>query len=184
MGEPRLLICLYDAPLLHVDLKVVHIDDLAHRIEDPVILWERDRALSDATRATPAVHPMPDPQWVEDRFWIWVHYAALRLGRGELFEVIDFLAYLRSTVLGPMALVRRGHLPRGVRRLETLVPEDAADFRATLATHDRASCAQAILATVALYRRLRAETDAPGLRSDPAAESAAVSYLQQVVAGG
>ncbi|MER7057532.1 MULTISPECIES: hypothetical protein [unclassified Streptomyces] len=35
---------------------------------------------------------MPDLQWIEDRFWIWVHYGATKLGRGELFEVNGFLA--------------------------------------------------------------------------------------------
>src|SRR5215217_1168642 len=35
VGEPRLLICLYDTPLLHVDLKFVVPSDLGERVEDP-----------------------------------------------------------------------------------------------------------------------------------------------------
>ena len=43
VGEPRLLICLYAVePPLHVDLKFVALPDLARRVEDPAILWERD----------------------------------------------------------------------------------------------------------------------------------------------
>ena len=37
VGEPRLLICLYDNPVLHVDLKFVNLFDAAVRIENPVM---------------------------------------------------------------------------------------------------------------------------------------------------
>src|SRR5258708_26006866 len=48
VGEPRLLICLYDAPLLHVDLKFVALPDVALRVEDPAIMWQREGRLSSA----------------------------------------------------------------------------------------------------------------------------------------
>lgn len=41
VGEPRVVICLYDDPLLHVDFKFVTPRELDTRIEDPVVLWER-----------------------------------------------------------------------------------------------------------------------------------------------
>ena len=46
VGEPRLLICLFDEPLLHVDLKFVSLSDFSVRIEDPIILWERTEDVS------------------------------------------------------------------------------------------------------------------------------------------
>src|SRR3954464_14775951 len=46
VGEPRLLICLYGPPLLHVDLKFISVSDAERRVEDPVILWERDGQLT------------------------------------------------------------------------------------------------------------------------------------------
>lgn len=46
VGEPRVLICLYDSPLLHVDLKFLSITDVEKRVDQPVVLWERDRRLS------------------------------------------------------------------------------------------------------------------------------------------
>jgi hypothetical protein len=182
VGEPRLLICLYDDPLLHVDVKFVALDDLKTRIENPVVLWERDQALSNAIARSEPKHPMPDLQWIEDRFWTWVHYAALRLGRGELFEVIDFLSFIRSQVLGPLALVSRGQLPRGVRRLETLAMPDVPDFARTVPAYDRESCASAIEASVELYLRLRdrAGRHGLGLRSD--AQRASIEYLRRIIA--
>lgn len=180
VGEPRLLICLYDRPLLHVDVKFVSIDEFAQRIENPVVLWERGSALSSVVRHTRPVHPMPDLQWIEDRFWVWVHYAALRLGRGELFEVIDFLGFLRQVVLGPLSLVRHGQLPRGVRRLERLAPQHLEDMKQTVASYDRASCATATRAAIALYRRLRDEAALPTLIRRTEAEAAAVRYFDEI----
>ncbi len=146
VGEPRVIICLFEKPLLHVDLKFVALSDFSNRIENPVTLWERGTSLADTIRKTTPVHPMPDLQWIEDRFWIWVHYAALRLGRGELFEVIDHLSFVRQVVLGPPALVQHGQLPRGVRRIETLAPRYVDMMKATVAHYDRNSCVSAIRA--------------------------------------
>jgi hypothetical protein len=71
-----------------------------------VVLWEREGRLTTALAAGTAVYPAP--AWIEERFWIWVHYAAAKIGRGELCEVIDFLAFLRGTVLEPLGLGRVG----------------------------------------------------------------------------
>jgi hypothetical protein len=88
VGEPRLLVCLYGPPLLHVDLKFMSIEELLDRIEDPAILWDRDRALRSAMSRSKAEYPPPRFQWIEDRFWVWVHYIAVKINRGELFEAI------------------------------------------------------------------------------------------------
>ena len=53
-----------------------------------------------------ASFPTPDLQWMEDRFWVWVHYGALKIGRGELFETIDFISFLRQNVIGSLALMK------------------------------------------------------------------------------
>ncbi len=108
VGEPRLLICLYGPPLLHVDLKFVSLPDAADRIEDPAILWERSGRLTAVFQQTRPVYPTPDLQWLEDRFWAWVHYVATKIGRGELLETLDGLAFLRRQVLGPLALQAQG----------------------------------------------------------------------------
>ena len=54
---------------------------------------------------------------------MWVHYAAAKVARGELFEALDFMAFLRGQVLGPLALMekvrsteRRAPDSRGMRR--------------------------------------------------------------------
>lgn len=177
VGEPRLLICLYGPPLVHVDLKFVHLDALTERVEDPVVLWDRTGDVRRRLDATRARYPQPDLQWIEDRFWIWVHYAATKLGRGELFEALNMIAYLRDRVLGPLALLEVAARPNGVRRIETLAPGRIPALRATLAGLDAAEVRLALEAAIACYRELRAALAPPGLVRS-AAEQPAVAFLR------
>ncbi|MEZ4901109.1 MAG: nucleotidyltransferase domain-containing protein [Spirosomataceae bacterium] len=156
VGEPRVLICLYNNPLLHVDIKFLTLEEFHHRVEDPVVVWERDNQLTNVIEKTTATWPYPDYQWIEDRFWVWVHYATTKIGRGELFEVYDFLSFLRMTVLGPLLHIKNGNQPRGVRKVETKLGTD--DFAAL--THTTASLApsdlvEALWKCIHIYESLR-----------------------------
>jgi predicted nucleotidyltransferase len=183
VGEPRLLICLYGPPLLHVDLKFVALPDLGERVEDPTILWQREtrmrRALDDGVARWPAA----DLQWIEDRVWVWVHYFATKIARGELLETVDGLAFLRGVALGPLVAVATGHRPQGVRRMETQAGTWLPRLYATVATPDRTSCLAALHAAVALYRALRDEIAPPGLVRRTDAERASVRFLDDVARG-
>lgn len=181
VGEPRLLICLYRSPLLHVDLKFVSLEDFATRVEDPAVLWERDGTLSAVLQSTRSGWPAPDSQWIEDRFWVWIHYAATKLARGELFEVIDMLGLLRAQVLAPLAVHAKGLPPQGVRRAETFVPEYIPALEKTLAKHEPESCGLALQAAVTLYRELRQPYLASLHAARAEAEAAAVEYLASVL---
>ena len=178
VGEPRLVICLYGPPPLHVDFKFVMPGELEERIENPLILWERGSRIGSILQKTSPHHPSPDPQWIEDRFWVWVHYGAAKLGRGELFELIDLLTFVRSTVLGPLIAAASGHLPRGVRRLEQQVPDKIAELETTVPSHDADSCYEALKSTIRLYQRLRPNN--PSVLRRTNAEQVSLLYLDQV----
>lgn len=178
VGEPRLLICLYDDPLMHVDYKFVDIADVAKRVEDPVVLFDRDGRMTAALRSGAAEFPKSDPQWIEDRFWVWVHYGAVKIGRGEMFEAISFLDYLRGTVFGPLILAGTAARPERVRRLEHAAPEYIEQLKATLASYDAADCFRALWSAVKLYRQLRPVDGQIEWKS--AAEEAAVKYAQKL----
>jgi hypothetical protein len=183
VGEPRLLICLYGTtPLAHVDLKFVAVDDLTERVEDPLVLWERDGRVTRALAAAPARWPGADLQWIEDRFWVWIHYGAGKIGRGEWFEALDFLAFLRGRVLGPLLLEAHGRRANGVRRIEVHAPERLPELRATIAGHDGASCAAALAAAARLYQELRDAAATPALVRRAEAERAALAYAAEVEA--
>ena len=180
VGEPRLLICLYGPPLLHIDLKFVRLSDASTRVEEPIVIWERDGRLTAALAANRADFRGPDPQWIEDRFWTWVHYVAGKIGRGELFEAIDGLSFLRAQVLGPLPLLSRGARPAGVRNIEFLAPAFAKQMESTIAAYSADSCLTALHAAVDLYRNLRSQEADGTVRRNQKAEEAAMDYLSEV----
>lgn len=181
IGHSNVLICLYDQPLLHVDLKFIPLPDFETRVENPLILFERKGELSEILSRTEGAYPMPDLQWIEDRFWVWIHYAALRLGRGELLELNDHLGYIRNTVLGSLQLMKYGFTPRRVRRAEQHLPPAAlAELVSTIGRYERQALYQATLATVELYRKLRDYHATEHLQHQSRAENRALEFLKAV----
>lgn len=177
VGEPRLLICLYDDPLLHVDLKFVALDAFSRRVEDPVVLWEREGRLTETMQRTSFSYPAPDRTWIAERFWIWIHYAATKIARGELFEAIDFLGFLRFRVLGPLGLQHAGGRPNGVRKLEATCPAFADTLRGTLARYDARDCLRAVRASIDVYMELRGPTV---LSPEEATRTQVLRYLDSI----
>jgi hypothetical protein len=181
VGEPRLLVCLYGPPLLHADLKVVSLGDLASRVEDGLVIWEREPGtIRRAAAGTSPRWPVPDLQWIEDRFWIWVHYAAGRIGRGELFECLDACGYFRSAVFGPLLAVAAGQRPQGVRRLERYAGDALPELEATVGNHSREGCLRALHASIGLYLRLREKLDDGSLVRGVGAQAASLDYLKEI----
>lgn len=180
VGEPRLLICLYLEPLLHVDLKFIIARDLADRVEDPAILWDRDGSVATALKAGTAQWPNPPYEWFEDRFWIWLHYGTTKLGRGEMFELLDMLSFMRGMVLGPMIALAEGHNARGVRFLERSKSTLAHDLAHAVAGFDREQCARALRDYVRIYRDLREQLGIKPMH--PEVENAVTEYLHGISA--
>ena len=175
VGEPRLLICLYGPPLLHIDLKFVSLDDIHEKVENPVILWERDELISSQIFKTPAEFPQPDPTWIESRFWTWIHYTATKIGRGELFEAVEAIGFLRVNVLGPLVLVKHAARPQGLRKLEFIASEEELeDLKKTIPSYDSRDCVRALRSSVDLYRQLRNHS------GNVQAERLALEYLDQI----
>ncbi|HEY4348053.1 MAG TPA: nucleotidyltransferase domain-containing protein [Gaiellaceae bacterium] len=180
VGDPRLLIALYGPPLLHVDFKFVAERDLANRVEDGLVAWERHGRVSAMTRATAPIWPSPELQWIEDRFWIWIHYGTTKLGRGEFFECLDMLTYLRSAVFGPLLATIHGRRPQRVRRIEFYAVEAVPGLEATIGDATFAGCRSALSASVDLYRTLRTQIATLELIERSEAEQAVMAYLEEL----
>lgn len=181
VGEPRLLIALYESPLLHVDIKFLTPVEFYQRVENPVVLWERDNLLTAIIQQSTAAYPPFDFQWAEDRFWIWMHYAALKIGRGEFFEATDFLAFIRNVVLGPLLHLKQRGLPRGVRRAEAAFdPADLTRLKQTVAAPDRASLLLSLSEAIRLYEELRDELAPVALEKNRNAQVAVTQYLSTI----
>lgn len=180
VGEPRLLVCLYDEPPVHVDLKFVTQPELDVRIEDPVVLWERDGSVTALLARTAAREPTADPQWIEDRFWIWIHYGAAKLGRGEFFETLGMLGFLRTVALAPLLNLLDHRPVRGVRRVERHYPAHVQALSQTVAGYDANELGRALQSCVGAYRELRHQVGAEVVRRETA-ERLAVAYLGRIV---
>jgi hypothetical protein len=178
LGEPLILICLYGPPLLHVDFTFLPVADAVRRTRKAAVLWERDGALTRSMTDEPGLARVVDLQWMEDRVWVWLDYGARKAARGELFEAIDALAFIRGRVLGPLLLTMHDRPPYGVRRVETVAGDDLPALRATVSGYDAAGCVAALLATADLYRRLRAHHATPALVRRTAAEEVVVAWLE------
>lgn len=179
VGEPRLLICLYGTEPLHVDLKFVTVEQLKTRVEDPVVLFARDNSVKQVIESTKAVYPMPDIQWIEDRFWTWVHYGAGKLGRGELFEARSTLEFLADRVFGPMILMLHGKQPVGMRRVDFLESNEVEILRSLCVGYEREEIKVALIRGVELYILLRDQVASPDLCKNNRAQALAIDYLKR-----
>lgn len=158
-----------------MDFKFISLEDIDDKVEDPLIMWEHENALSSVLDKTKGVFPAPDPRWIEERFWIWIHYAAAKIGRGELFETLDFLGFLRNAVLGPLILERNNARPQGVRKIETYATEEQLQrLERTVATYTNHSCVQALREVIGLYKDLRS------IAGNPIAEKHAIEYVDLI----
>ena len=155
LGIPTLTIVLYD-DLVHVDFDVISVDRAAeHNDGLPVaVLWERE-AITANLPGTYEADVAAAVRWMEARIWTWSWYIHSKILRGELYEALDGLQYVRDQVLFRLLAFGRGDRPAGGRRAEAVVGDHADEFARTVpASLDRASLMEALSAEIDLYRLL------------------------------
>jgi hypothetical protein len=180
VGEPRLLVCLYDNPLLHVDIKFVTLKEFETRVENPVVIFERDNKLTEVIKNTEPHWPEPDFQWIEDRFWTWVHYIAAKTGRGEYFEGLNGIEFIRMNVLSPLMQIKNKRKARGMRKVETqLTATDLENLKITVAQYNKASLLKALDNTVSIYKSLRRKLFKEDVQMQAAAEKKVMEYFKK-----
>jgi len=181
VGEPRVLICMYDNPLSHVDIKFLTLDEFDKRIETPILLLDKEQQLETIINNSAAKFPYPDFQWIEDRFWTWVHYMLTKTGRGEYFEAHDAFGLLRMYIFGPLLHMKNGSLPRGVRKVETeLSAEDLEDLKSTIPSYERQSLLDSLRNSVSLYRQLRTILFDDKVQLQQRAEQRVMLYFDEI----
>jgi hypothetical protein len=154
VGIPHLTIVLYD-DLVHVDFDVLPTTGVdEHNQGLPVVvLWERDGVSADL----PGVYD-PDIgaelRWIETRFWTWCWYVQTKIMRGELYEALDGVQYLRHVLFGLVAF-ERGARPAGARRIDHVLGARTEAFAATVPSRaDAASAFDSLRAEIEIYRDL------------------------------
>ncbi len=181
VGEPRVLICLFDDPLLHVDIKFLTQNEFESRVEDPVLLIDKNGVLQQILNQSEAKFPYPDYQWIEDRFWTWIHYALLKIGRGEYLEAFDFSAFMRMVVFGPLLHIKSGNQPRGVRKAETsLSSEDFSHLQSTIPVYDKPSLLASLRKSVELYKGLQSSLYGEDIKLAAQTEERVMAYFDLI----
>ncbi|MCB9207844.1 MAG: aminoglycoside 6-adenylyltransferase [Ignavibacteriales bacterium] len=181
VGEKRLLVCLFDNPLLHVDVKFITTDEFHERVENPIVVWERENILTEIINNSEPKFPYPDFQWIEDRFWIWVHYVSTKLGRGELFEMLDGLNFLNTNVIAPLLQIKNGNLPKGFRRFEKLIcANDLLRMKNALPSYDRNSLIKSFEEIISFYKDLRNELFTNHIKFQTRTEKRSLEYFEQI----
>jgi hypothetical protein len=166
---------------LHVDIKFLTLEEFESRVEEPVILWDTNGQLQHVLNKIQGKFPYPDYQWIEDRFWVWIHYVLAKIGRGEYMEAFDSLSIFRMLIFGPLLHIKNGNLPKGVRKVEMLLANnDLTCLKNTIAAYDKQSLIRAIESSISLYQNLRKELFKADvvLRND--AEKEALKYLEKI----
>ena len=155
LGIPALTIVLYE-DLVHVDFDVVAADRAAEHNDGlpAVVLWERE-PISDALPGTYAPEVAAGVRWLEARIWTWSWYIQSKVLRGELYEALDGLQYVRDQVLFRLLAFGRGDRPAGGRRAEAVVGDHADAFARTVPIAlERAAFLEALRLEIDLYRLL------------------------------
>lgn len=183
VGERDRITCLYDHPMLRVVFRFCRLETFKNeRQSDPRVMWERGHRLSRAISGRPAVSGAPNPQTIENRFWIRVQALAARLIRGEYCEVLNGIAAIRAQVLAPLARFNEDLAPVGVRNLEEDLPHQMGAFQETVpGSLDREALTQALMGCVDFYRELRDEIPARVLNRNRKAEKAVVAWMEQAL---
>jgi hypothetical protein len=153
VGLPNMLIVLYE-DLIHADFEPVPLTQLGERNAglSSFILWDRDGSIS-STLPVGRKHEDPAGElgWFEARMWTWSWYIQTKLLRGELYEVLDGLQYVRNNVLFSLLARHRGELASGARRVEQRLGPWADRFTATVPALTQPSMLTALRETMRLY---------------------------------
>ncbi|TGM74776.1 aminoglycoside 6-adenylyltransferase [Leptospira bouyouniensis] len=181
VGENKLLICLFDNPVTHIDFKFTQLKDFYSRIENPVIIYDKSDFLENIYKETVPLWPKPDLQWIENRFWVWIHYAATKLGRKEFFETIDFISFLRANVIGPLFHLKYNKDPRGVRKLEFFLDQnEISQLRKTIPNYSFESIKDSLMELIEIYRNLRSLVFTKNININFKVEEIAINYLEKI----
>jgi len=155
VGVPELVIVLYD-DLTHVDLHFQPADRVGKLGKGlpAAVLWERDGRVSAQLPGADHDDPGAKLAWWEARMWTWCWYIQTKVLRGEAYEALDALAYVRANVLFPLLAMTRGRRPGAARRVEDMLGDLAPEFARTAPPPDRTEALEGLRAAIRLYRTL------------------------------
>jgi hypothetical protein len=155
VGLPHMLIVLY-GDLIHADFEPLARSRVGPRNAGLAthVLWERDGIVSSALPGQYEEDLAADLRWIEDRMWTWSWYVQTKVLRGELYEALDGLQYIRDNVLFRLLAMQRGERASAARRVEARTGTWTRQFAETVPVLSGESMLTALRASMALYQSL------------------------------
>jgi hypothetical protein len=150
--------------LLHVDLIY---RKWSGRVPD--WKWKRTVILKDSYGAMAQLQKESDPlrpatvsleqlQTLSQKFWGWVAYTLGKICRGERWEALDNIAWIRNEALLVMLAWAQNAPYEGHRRLESKLDDELAMlFEQSLCSRELDALHNALMAEVRIFRKLRAQ---------------------------
>lgn len=161
-----------------MDIKFITPEEFKERVEDPVVLWGKEKILTQLMESTNPRWPKPDVQCIEDRFWTWIYYTIQKIGCGEYFEALESLSYFRMLVISPLMQIKNGYSPHGMRKLEfTLSAIDLENLKETVAEYDVQSIINSLDKIMEIYQELRNELYPDSIQLDEKLRQEAEKFL-------
>ncbi|MBA2367232.1 MAG: nucleotidyltransferase domain-containing protein [Actinobacteria bacterium] len=180
VGHPGMLIVLYN-DLVHIDFYLVRLGELSAKNGGLAswVTWSEEDDIPVALSG-PADATSVDLTWIEARMWTWVWYTHSKILRGELYEALDALQYLRGNVLFALLAETSGVRPYGSRRAEQHVGELGPVFARTVPAFEHDRVMDALRATVELYLKLADPLlEQRGVEKDEDARAVVLAKLQE-----
>jgi len=157
VGLPHMLIVLYE-DLVHADFEPVQVSEVGSRNAglSTHVLWERDPAVTAVLGAKDEEDRAAELAWLEDHLWTWSWYVQTKILRGELYEAMGGIQYIRDQVLFRLLAMHRDERPSSASRAESRVGSWRQQFAATVPSLGRESTIEALRASIQLYVDLAA----------------------------
>ncbi|MEP6737331.1 MAG: nucleotidyltransferase domain-containing protein, partial [Chryseolinea sp.] len=109
------------------------------------------------------------------------HHATSKLGRGENFEALDFLTFVRLVVIAPLLQIKNGRLPRGLRKVEfNLHKDDLKKLVRTVAEYNITSIFGVLENTIELYQELRLDLYPDSVVINSKVEGKTLAYFEEI----
>jgi len=152
VGLPHMLIVLYE-DLVHADFEPVQISKVGSRNAglSTHVLWERDQAVSADLGVGYEEDRETELTWIEDRIWTWSWYVQTKILRGELYEALGGLQFIRDRVLFRLLAMHSDERASSARRAEARVGRWGERFAATVPSLGQESMMDALRSAIRLY---------------------------------
>ncbi|MGL4589174.1 MAG: hypothetical protein ACRCUP_02960 [Mycoplasmatales bacterium] len=180
VGEPRLEICLFkvSGDLLQVDAKFVELTDFKNQRDKIKLLFDKTKQVDQKiiNQKTCEVQTI-DWNFVNQKFYKWIHFGIVKLARGEIHEAISCLNMIWSEIIANYYYIERGILPRGMRRIEQIQPELAVKLSEIMPSYELEAVYDSYLKTLELYEEYCLKSNV-----DTRLQAEVVSFVQRYYA--